>query len=61
MKLTRQELRRIREEKGLSFEQMAERLQCSVHNYREIEKGALKVPKRWVDGRFWLFRNYTEV
>ncbi len=61
MILNAEELRRLREELCLTRKDMAKRLGVARHYYSDIERGAKPIPAKWIDGRIWLLRNYTEV
>jgi len=59
MTLTPDELKRIRREQGIDAHTMALRLGIAESFYTRVEAGERHVPAHWIDGRFWLFRNYT--
>ena len=61
MTLTPDELKRIRREQGIDAHTMALRLGIAESFYALVEAGQRRIPARWIDGRFWLFRNYTSV
>ena len=61
MTLTPAELRRIRREQGINANTMARRLGLAKAHYHKVERGEAQIPAHWIDGRFWLFRNYTSV
>jgi len=61
MTLTPDELKRIRREQGIDAHTMALRLGIAESFYVLVEAGQRRIPARWIDGRFWLFRNYTSV
>ena len=61
MTLTPAELKRIRREQGIDAHTMALRLGLAESFYVLVEAGQRRIPARWVDGRYWLFRNYTSV
>ena len=61
MKLTPDELKRIRREQGIDARTMAERLGLAESFYLLVEAGQRRIPARWIDGRYWLFRGYTSV
>jgi transcriptional regulator with XRE-family HTH domain len=61
MKLTPDELKRIRREQGIDGRTMAERLGIAESFYNRVEAGERHVPAHWIDGRYWLFRGYTSV
>jgi len=59
MTLTPDELKRIRHEQGINTNTMALRLGIAESFYALVEAGQRRIPARWIDGRYWLFRNYT--
>ena len=61
MKLTPDELKRIRREQGIDAATMARRLRLAKSYYLLVEAGEQHVPAHWIDGRYWLFRGYTSV
>jgi len=61
MTLTPDELKRIRREQGINANTMARRLGLAKAHYHQVERGEVQIPAHWIDGRFWLFRNYTSV